>query len=341
MKGRSVGLCGKILCFTLVFCLWFVSGRCVFASEDAGIITKALRSGTISNITQSSGSVTSITIEWTDTAFSSDSIYTLSGNTYYDGQSTGIFNIKVTGEEKYTFEDLSCGTYINVKVTSSASSKNYGYYEGAKTLPGKVADVDYKFGNGNGGSIYWTYADEGSYAVRDGYEVIIKNTSGKKLKTKRYSSEPDTEGVSFSKSVLKQKCYKVSIRAYILNADDERIYGKTRTFYMVPQPVWLSGDGFVKKNRAYLAWESVDGAESYSIYVARSSSYTTKISSLKFKKITVTDGDSCVITKYGGKTINTSKYYYYFYIVTNAKINSKTVKSNVGYAGVLHKGLSL
>ena len=131
-------------------------------------------------------------------------------------------------------------------------------------------DPDIYASNGN----YYTYAD--------GFEIIVKDTKGKKKKSfDSYNSSYYGGADEYFKapSALKNKGMQFSVRSYIKLDNGTKVYGDTVTKVVVPQAkiskIRVSG------SKCKITWKKVSGATGYTIYRASNNGKTIK----KIKKV--------------------------------------------------------
>ena len=300
------------------------------SSSKSTICASAYNYGTITSLDQSGATATSITMSWTDAAFSTSDIYTIDYNVYYAGNKVGEYTQTVTGVNTFTITGLTAGNYIYFHLTKNSS--DYGSYYYAQTKPSSVQRYSssypwYTYGGGKKLQLYFGYDSYNNYVV-DGAAVTLYSASGKKLGT-NYTTK---YGIGFvhTKAKSAAKPYKAVIKFYFQSAGGKKFYGPCKTLYCVPQPKYKKSTH--TSSKLSVNWKKVSGAQYYIVYVARKRiSDTTSVSDLKFKKIGKTKGTSYTITRSHGSAINTRKYSYFIHVITKAKVGGKTVKSRGDY----------
>ncbi len=93
--------------------------------------------------------------------------------------------------------------------------------------------------------------------------------------------------------------------------------------YFVTQPkiTTKSNSKDIKVNSINIKWKKVTGAKSYTVYAKKETSN-------KWVKVKTTTKTSYKLTKIKGKKLNLRASDYNFKVVTNAKVNGKTIKSS-------------
>lgn len=118
-----------------------------------------------------------------------------------------------------------------------------------------------------------------------------------------------------------KKVYYIKCRAVAYDSSYNYVYSEwSDAKYFVPQPKVTSKNKHVGKNSINIRWKKIPGAKSYTVYARKS---TAK----KWTKVKTTKGNSFVLRKLKGQTIDTFKNTYYFAVATNAKAGKKTIKS--------------
>ena len=184
-----------------------------------------------------------------------------------------------------------------------------------RTLPGKVTNVRQE---------KWWYFIEQFEATwddqsgADGYEVIIKTTKGKTIK----SGSTYGNKVSCSK-ISNQKIYTVQARAYS-TINGQKYYGEwSDKAYCFTQPRIKT----LKKSgkKITVKWGKVEGATGYDIYVStKPKTGYKKVKTVKANKTSYT------ITKIGKKKLSAKKKYY-VYIATVKKVGGRRYDSGKLY----------
>lgn len=165
-----------------------------------------------------------------------------------------------------------------------------------------------------------------TYGFADGFEIKIKDKSGKDRKTfaETYNSTTYGGGYQYFKapSKVKNKGMKVAVRAYITLSNGTKVYGDTYTKVVIPQPK-MTKLKKVGKNKIRVYWKKLSGAGKYTIYkttnkgkkwkkVKTVSAKTTSYVVSNFKS-----GNGVLVVannvKVGGKKYSSGKYWYYTY----------------------------
>ncbi|MCR4717865.1 MAG: hypothetical protein K5656_11875 [Lachnospiraceae bacterium] len=268
---------------------------------------------------------------------------------------------EVTGASKYmiVYADISKISYddngnINGEISSAVVDSTVTSY----TLKGLgkanylvlVAPYDANGVRGSAGTTYVTPKKSaivgtlgttttlvgGTYSVDvgwnkvlcEGYEVQLCNNKGKVVKKKTITGY-DTTICTFT-NVKKTQSYYARVRAYNTFSGGAK---KGKKYYsawskivkkavFVPQPCITSKNSDVNVKSVNLKWKKVKGATSYTVYGG-----TVKG---KLKKITTVKSNKYTVTKVKGKSIDTSKRYYYLAVTANAKVKGKK-KASVKY----------
>lgn len=121
-----------------------------------------------------------------------------------------------------------------------------------------------------------------------------------------------------------RKVYYAVCRAVGYDDDYNEVYSNwSAKKYFVSQPkvTTKSNSKDIKVNSVNIKWKKVTGAKSYTVYAK-------KKSSSKWVKVKTTTKTSYKLTKIKGKALNLRNSDYNFRIVTNAKVNGKTIKSS-------------
>jgi len=163
--------------------------------------------------------------------------------------------------------------------------------------------------------LYLSGANLDPYAQKIEWQIYDKKT-GKCVATDD-SYTVGTEIYSFKG----KKVYYAICRVVGYDSEYNEVYSNwSAKKYFVTQPKVTSTKKHIKKNSVTIKWKKVTGAKNYTIYAKKSGSK-------KWTKIKTTSKTSYKLTKIKGKRINTYKSKYSFRIVTNAKVNGKTIKS--------------
>ncbi len=317
-------------------------------NRAAGTSAKKTLSGTMTSITQTEATASTISVEWADSAMTADSVYNVTITPYFEGNAKSVLSYSTFGEADHTkaiqVANLEQGTYAEVRVEKSGSSVDVAELKYAGTLPDSVStkDIDYRYGSGSKTlNIVWEARDDADASLINacgGFELTLLNTSSKTLLSGEATYDASEEKFTYDFTVPNaKKCYKVKLTPYIDCGAGVRSYGKSVTFAVVPQPA-LKSSSKASKSTIKLRWTKVKSAKKYVVYAATSSKEVDDISDLKFKKVGVYKTNKLNLTKIKKTSINTTKYYYYFKIVTKAKVAGKMISSTNYYYSRIHKG---
>ena len=283
-------------------------------SNWSSVLTATTSPGTISKIEQTNATQTSITLKWSAAAGANR--YEI----YYYQNNQLIKTPKVTTSTSITIGNLknsnqyavvvfpmrTCGSYFGANLNYASTY--------VKLIPGKVSKVKLASSNFKTKQIQvqWT-----ANTKTDGYELILYNNSGKKVKSVTLNSG----GYYYNtfKKIKSTSFYKFKIRAFVkLNSGKK--YGAWNEIYVANQPKLIGerSNGGVK-----LSWAKVAGATSYTVYVSTNQN-------TGYKKAATVKGTSYTSYKVKGKTLQSGKTYYY-YVVANKKVKGKTYKSGSQY----------
>lgn len=267
--------------------------------------------GYVTNLTQTGATLTSVTLTWT-AASGATSYYITDKDSKILDYVSGTSVTLTLPESTYQYA---------VGVFPCDANNNIGYnYLGAlyvATTPKKVSGLKINgsfAGTGGLSKLNVIWNDSACY----GFEASCYNRKGKQIQTVETTLY---RSASFSKTNA-QNIYTVKVRPYVYINGNQKLYGDySNVLYAVPQPTSLSKNKDVKRNSINLKWKKVSGATKYEIYMS------TKKSS-GYKKVATVKGNksSCVVTKFRGKTLDTTSKKY-IKIVTYAKFGKKTVKS--------------
>lgn len=138
-------------------------------------------------------------------------------------------------------------------------------------------------------------------------KCIVSDTS--------YSTREDLYNVN------KRKVFYLQCRAVSYDSNSNYIYSNwSSPKYFVSQPKVSIKKKNIKKNSITVKWKKVTGAKNYTIYAR-------KRNAKKWTKIKTTSKTSYTIRKLKGKIINVWDNDYEITIVSNTRINGKTLKS--------------
>lgn len=122
--------------------------------------------------------------------------------------------------------------------------------------------------------------------------------------------------------VKSRKTYFIKCRAVTYDSDYNYVYSEwSSPKYFIAQPKITTTNKDIKKNQIKIKWKKVQGAKSYTVYAKKGNSK-------KYTKIKTTTKTSYTLKNIKGKTLNTLKSKYYFYVVANGKVDKKTIKSS-------------
>lgn len=296
-------------CFLLVFALLLVPA--VKADAATAIQTKATTS--------------SVTVKW-DAVTDALSYKVYVGKDY---NSLKLYTTLKPSVTSVTIKKLPAGCeryvriayeYYNYSKTDKYESTAGSVY--AKTVPGKVTGVKQE---------RWYYYIESFDAVwkkieaADGYQYIVKTSSGKKKASGviKYSNSLSVKNVSNS------MVYTVQVRAYI-ELNGKKKYGEwSSPGYFFTQPQISKAQ--VSKNKLTVKWGKVSGATGYDVYVS-----TKADSGYKKVKTVGKNTSSVTITRLAGKSIS-SKKQYYVYVISKKKVGKTTYTSGKLYYWTVRK----
>ena len=181
-------------------------------------------------------------------------------------------------------------------------------------VPGKVKNVSFQKNclRNHKASFSW----EGSSVV-SGYECEVSSYDGLRLFTKGTGKT----AVTLKNRLLKMnRYYRIRVRGYVSIENGVRYGGWSKKIFFSGGPAKVrlkQSTGILK-----VSWSKVDGASSYSVYVATSA--PRKLSVMKRAKTVA--GTSCTITKFRGNAISADGTYYVT-VVSNKKVGKKIYKS--------------
>jgi len=283
-------------------------------SNWSSVLTATTSPGTISKLEQTNATKTSVTLKWSAAAGANRyEIYYYQNNqlikTPMVTTSTSITIGNLKNSNQYAvvvFPMRTCGSYFGANLNYASSY--------VKLIPGKVSKVKLASADLKTKKIVVQWAANNK---TDGYELILYNNSGKKVKSVTLNS-----GYSYSNTFTKIKLtsfYKLKIRAFVkLNSGKK--YGAWNEIYVANQPK-LEGKG--SNGGLKFSWAKVAGATSYTVYAS-----TQQLSG--YKKAATVKGTSYVSYKVKGKKLQSGKTYYY-YVIANKKVKGKTYKSGSKY----------
>ncbi|MDE6627501.1 MAG: hypothetical protein K2K56_14190 [Lachnospiraceae bacterium] len=152
-----------------------------------------------------------------------------------------------------------------------------------------------------------SYCDTDLY-VGYGYEIRVTNAKNKVLAKYdtddiyRLIKDHSKCAVSFKMRQLMTKAFKVKIRSYIFDINNQYTYSPVAEKVIVPRPRANIG-GVLGKNKVKICWTKISGAKSYTLYLAKKRG-SKKVS---FKKVATTKKTSAIV---GNIKINQQYYVY-------------------------------
>jgi len=283
-------------------------------SNWSSVLTATTSPGTISKLEQTNATKTSVTLKWSAAAGANR--YEI----YYYQNNQLIKTPKVTTSTSITIGNLknsnqyavvvfpmrTCGSYFGANLNYASTY--------VKLIPGKVSKVKLASTDLKKKKIDVQWA---ANTKTDGYELILYNNSGKKVKSVTLNS-----GYSYYNTFTKIKStsfYKLKIRAFVkLNSGKK--YGAWNEIYVANQPK-IKGKNY--NGGLKISWAKVNGATSYTVYAS------TKLNS-GYRNVATVKKNSYVSYYYGNKKLQSGKTYYY-HVVANKKVKGKTYKSKSLY----------
>ena len=266
------------------------------------------------SLNQSAAKTSSISLTWSPaTGATRYQVYKVDGSAQVSAATTTTPSV--------TIGNLKTGTsnYLRVyaeRVSSSGyvARNDYSAYIYANTLPGTVSGIKVtnSYPYSNKVALAW---NRGGNAK--GYQIAVYTMKNKKTgKTLNVSSN------SYNTIKMDQKSfYKVKVRAYIQLNNGKKVYGNWGSTYVANQQI-------VKVRNVSggltASWPKVTGATNYTVYVSDKAKKG-------FKKVSTTKSSSYTLKKFKGKSLKKGKNYY-FYVVANKKVKSKTYKSVPQYS---------
>lgn len=303
MKGRK-GMNKNLSKWTktiAVFVLVLLATVCV---GKGSIAVQAAYVGTVTSLTQTDAQKTSLSVSW-ETAQNA-----VSYNVYckdYAGDEEYQF-IGTTTASNYTISNLKPATKYYVKIEASNGTDTGAgrtLYD-AVTLPDKMSGLRQEQW------WYWIKVLDVKWdrqSAADGYEVILYDNNGKKVK-KQTISGYGSSGTSFNK--MKEKVYTVKARSY-MTYKGQKYYSEWGKICCLNQARIKKIN--VKNNKINVTWGKIAGATGYRVYVSTSPKKGyKKVATLSKNK------SSYSIKKFKGKKISSKKtYYVYIETVCNKK----------------------
>ena len=166
------------------------------------------------------------------------------------------------------------------------------------------------------GKVYVKAKNIDANADRIEWEIYDKKT-GKLVKSATsYNVDATIYGVN-GRKVYYARCRVIAKDSYYNDVPSEWSGKK----YFVAQPKITSTRKDVKVSSINIKWKKVTGAKNYTVYAK-------KENSKKWVKVKTTSKTSYKLTKIKGKKVNLRSSDYNFRVITNAKVNGKTIKSS-------------
>lgn len=265
----------------------------------------------VTGLAQSGAGKDSVTLTWTPAEGAAEyRVY------YKEAASDSDFVLSgATAGASYTIKGLKDGVKYFARVKSfdgereSASAALYDVV----TLPAKIEGLKQE------SWYYFVHVLNLKWERKSGvsgYEVILADSKGKKLKKKNVSYP----SVSFEK--LKDSVYTVKVRAYT-DFQNRRHYSAYSSVNCIPQA--RISKLKIKGGKLSMSWNKVSGATGYKIYVS-----TKEKKGYKLVKTLGKSKKSFALSKFKGKKINPKKTYY-AYVQTVCKKGKKKGTSGVLY----------
>lgn len=253
-----------------------------------------------------------------------------------------------TGYLIYTNDDVSLLANVNTNAVTlpavAGSSNDYKIYPyrtasngvsamasyttvlGIKAAPGKVQDV----ADGSVGNLVWNTGSNNNCTVSwnrnandqywaDGYKVEIYSLAGKKIKT--YNTDKYTTYKKFNLKSVKNKGFKVRVRAYITLGANQ-CYGKWSGKKTIIPQAGVSMSARSRSTTAKCTWKKVANVTKYYVYTASADSVSA-LSKKNFKKVATLKKSA---TSYTYKKMKKGKYNG-IYIIPVVKVGKKTYKA--------------
>ena len=261
------------------------------------------------SLNQSAAKTSSISLNWSPvTGATRYQVYRVDG-------SAQIY-AATTNSPSVTIGNLKTGTsnYLRVyaeRVSSSGyvARNDYSAYIYANTLPGTVTGIKVtnSYPYSNKVALAWNRAENAK-----GYQIAVYT-----MKNKKTGKTLNVRSSSYNTIKMNQKSfYKVKVRAYTQLNNGKKVYGNWGSTYVANQQevkVRNVSGGLTA------SWPKVTGATNYTVYASDKQKKG-------YKKISTTKSTSYTLKKFKGKNMKKGKKYY-FYVVANKKVKSKTYKS--------------
>lgn len=272
-------------------------------------------SGSIAMIKQTDAAKNSISIRWNTVSHANG--YTVE----LIGAGERILADKYASRNTVTIKVPDHKNKYAVRITPVRKGKSYTAAGTAFTgkrnmmaVPGKMSDVSFKKNRlaRHKAAFIWN-----SNSAVSGYEYEVRSHDGIKL----FSGTAKKAAVTLKNRMLKMnRYYRIRVRGYV-NTENGPRYGKwSKKAFFSGGPAKVT----LKQSSGTLSvrWSKVDGATSYSVYVATSA--PRKLSAMKKAKTVA--GTNCTITKFAGTMISSGGIYYVT-VVSNRKVGKKNYRS--------------
>lgn len=309
---------GKVLYARVKAFLYGMEQDCSY-SDTIKVITKP---GASSELKQINATNNTVIIGWKAGAGATGyNIYLSSSYISSTDNLSPVATVQGGNTTSYTLSNLRVGTQYYVKVCpiklitnangSFTAIGDGSYSESVVTLPQKVSGVANSRYNNNS---LWVDYDRNTIA--DGYQVVVYNAAGKKIKTfenSKYAS------YIWYNNAPKNSWVNVKVRGYV-NINGSPKYGEwSNNTICVSQP--SIGKATKRTGKIQVNWPKVKNATGYDIYV----SYSQKNGYRKVKSVKAKT-TSLSLNKFKNKTISRKKSYY-VYVVAKVKVKGKTYRS--------------
>ena len=205
-----------------------------------------------------------------------------------------------------------------IRTTSNGSYRSESTFSteksefSVKVTPTKVTGEEVKYYWDTSGEIVFS-CDE--LASADGYEAEVWSNYKKKDTKLAVGTGTYDFSIRAQKNTFKKVNFlKGRIRAYSLNGDGKKIYGKWSNWIYFSQACKIK-DVNEKNNKMQVVWTKVPGASRYTLYAStnRESGY---------KKVATTKKTNYLVTKVNKKSLKKGKTYY-FYVKAEKKVGKK------------------
>ena len=213
-----------------------------------------------------------------------------------------------------------CNAYACRKSSTGFVAQGSRSYEKFTTLSGKIGRSDFSMNKNMAYQLINTYYfDIVNTTSVDGYQLQFLNTSGKAKKTFTQS------GTSFRvPNLIHGTFYQYRVRTYV-DCGTKKVYSP----WSDCRYVGITGKVTTNSRSSALKfnWSKVAGATKYDVYMSASAN-----SGYKKIKTAKAGSRNVSLTKFNGKKIQKGKKYY-IRIFAYGKVNGKTVKTELPWAG--------